>query len=294
MMSADQFRRSVSNSHSRGNGAAGLTSREPLTLDQIRNIAPSIFATSKHESRSDRYAYIPTSAIIEHLLTKDYGVFSVNQSGSRDIAKRSFTKHMVRLRSLSQALQVGETHNEIVLINSHDGTSAYRLMAGIFRMVCGNGLIVAESVVHDVRVMHSGNIVDEVSNGVIQMTEQLPALSNRVEAMQAITLTPDERGVFAAAALTAKYGDEPPITAQQVMAPRREQDRGMDLWRTLNVAQENLMRGGSRYIHKGEDKNGNRRVQRRKTAATNSVDGQTNLNRALWRLAEEMKKLKTG
>ena len=151
------------NSFARRNGASGITSREPLTLDQIRRYAPSVFAESKHDSRSDRFAYIPTSQIVEHLMSKDYGVFAVNQGGSRDEEKRGFTKHMLRLRPLSQTLQVGGTHNELVLVNAHDGTSAYRLMAGVFRLVCSNGLIVAQSVLDDIRIPHTGNILHNVS-----------------------------------------------------------------------------------------------------------------------------------
>src|SRR4051812_22528778 len=94
----------------RANGASGLVSREPLSMDQIRDVAPSVFAEDRHASRSARYTYIPTSQIIEHLLSQSYGVFAVNQGGSRDEEKRGFTKHMLRLRPLAQTLQVGGTH----------------------------------------------------------------------------------------------------------------------------------------------------------------------------------------
>jgi hypothetical protein len=273
----------------RRNGASGMTSREPMTLDTLRAVAPSVFAGGKHDSRSERYTYIPTAQIVEHLMKRDYGVFSAMQGGSRLEGKRDYTKHLLRLRPLSQPTQVGGTHNEIVLINSHDGTSAYRLMAGIFRMVCGNGLVVAESTIEDVRVKHSGAILSDVAAGVERISGQLPALADRVQGMQAITLAPDEQRVFAAAALTARYGVEAPITPEQILSTRRQEDKAPDLWSTLNVTQENILRGGNRY--RVETKRGT--TQRRKTGAVNSVDGQTNINRALWQLAEEMRRLKT-
>src|SRR4051812_17817513 len=123
-----------------GRGGSSAQSKEPMSLDQIRDAAPSVFAASRHSSRTERLTYVPTSQIVEHLMERDFGVFSVMQGGSKDDEKRGFTKHLVRFRQLSQAVQVGGTHFEIVLVNAHDGTSSYRLMAGVFRLVCGNGL----------------------------------------------------------------------------------------------------------------------------------------------------------
>jgi hypothetical protein len=277
------------NRFGRRNGASGVQSRDPLTLDQIREAAPSVFADRKHDSRSDRYTYIPTSQIVEHLMRHDYGVFAVNQGGSRQEDKRGFTKHLIRFRPLSQPVQVGGTHNEIVLLNSHDGTSAYRLMAGVFRLVCSNGLIVAQTMIEDIRIKHSGNILAEVAEGVDRLKDQLPRIGASVEAMQAVRLQPEEREVFARAALTAKYGNEtPPVTADQVLTTRRPDDRDGNLWTTLNTLQESLIRGGQRYTLETD-----RGIQRRRTNPVNSVDGTTAINRALWQLAEEMKRLKS-
>lgn len=278
------------NSFARRNGASGITSREPLTLDQIRRYAPSVFAESKHDSRSDRFAYIPTSQIVEHLMSKDYGVFAVNQGGSRDEEKRGFTKHMLRLRPLSQTLQVGGTHNELVLVNAHDGTSAYRLMAGVFRLVCSNGLIVAQSVLDDIRIPHTGNILHEVSDGVLRMTGDLPKLGQAVESMQQLALSYDEQRAFSRAALLLKYDDgKEPIKPEDALYARRAEDKPATLWNTLNTVQESLIRGGQRYITQTE-----RGIQRRTTSPVNSVSGQTSINRALWALAEEMKKIKSA
>lgn len=276
------------NRFSRRNGASGIQSREPLAMDAIRLAAPSIFAETKHMSRSERYTYIPTSQIVEHLSNSGYGVFAASQGGSRDEEKRGFTKHLLRFRQMSQTLQVGGTHNEIVLLNSHDGTSAYRLMAGVFRLVCGNGLIVAESMIEDIKIKHSGNILGDVANGVERLSAQLPQLSQSVESMQAIELNPQEQEIFARAALTVKYGDESPVTASQALTVRRSEDRQPTIWNTFNRVQESMVRGGDRYT-----KNTERGIQRRQTQPVNSVTGQTNINRALWQLAEEMKRLKS-
>jgi hypothetical protein len=47
-----------------------LRSASPLSDDQIRTVAPSIFAIDKHDSRSDRYTYIPTIDVLMVCVTK--------------------------------------------------------------------------------------------------------------------------------------------------------------------------------------------------------------------------------
>ena len=71
------------------------------------------------------------------------------------------------------------------------------------------------------------------------------------------------------------------------MARRREDgrsDEARDLWRTMNVTQENLMRGGVQ----GRNDQG----QRRRLRGVTSVDADSKMNRALWVLAERMAELK--
>ena len=115
-----------------------LRSDYPLTDDQIHRVAPSIFADAPHESRSQRYAYIPTAAVLTELRKEGFQPFMVTQTRVRDEGKREHTKHMLRLRHASQIH--GAEANEIVLLNSHDGTSSYQMLAGMFRFVCSNGL----------------------------------------------------------------------------------------------------------------------------------------------------------
>ena len=113
-----------------------LRSDYPLSDDQIRSVAPSIFADAPHESRSERYSYIPTAAVLTELRKEGFQPFMVTQTRVRDEGKREHTKHMLRLRHASQIN--GAEANEIVLLNSHDGTSSYQMLAGQFRL-CPTG-----------------------------------------------------------------------------------------------------------------------------------------------------------
>lgn len=279
----------------RGNGAARHTSRTPLELAQIRSIAPSVFAASPHSSRSSAYAYIPTSEVLTGLIREGFRPYSVMQGGSRDEEKRGFTKHLIRLRHESaQGLQVNDTFTEIVLLNSHDGTSAYRLMAGMFRLACSNGLVVAQSTIEDIRIPHKGDITGQVIDGCVELMTKLPELSESVRDMASLQLTFGEQTALARASLAARYEDVTlaPITADQLLSTRRREDAQPTLWNTFNRIQENVVKGGINYLQR--DQATGRVKARRKTREIGGIDQNTTVNRALWALAEEMKKLKAN
>lgn len=275
-----------------GSGGSRLRAAQPLTDDQLRAVAPSIFAEGKHESRSNRYSYIPTSEVVSSLRREGFHPFSVNQGGSRDAEKRNFTKHMIRFRHESaMAAAVGDHFREIVLVNSHDGTSSYQLMAGIFRLVCSNGMVVGDGQIEMVRVKHTGNVIPEVIEGCQQILQKLPEVSETVREWSGLSLTAGEQTAFAAAALSARYEtDAAPIQPDQIITPRRREDAAPTLWNTLNTVQENIVRGGVRYRH--TDERGH--ITRRRTREINGIDQDVGINRALWVLAREMQKIKAS
>ena len=159
-------------------------------------------------------------------------------------------------------------------------------MAGMFRFVCMNGLVCGD-VTSDVRVRHSGNIVGDVIDGAFRVLETLDEATEKRDAMRSLTLNPGEQQAFAHAALALKYDDESkpaPITERQVLQARRRDDTANDMWSTFNVVQENIIKGGLR----SRTANGRRATTREVTG----IDQGVKLNRALWILAEEMRKLK--
>ncbi|WP_400564402.1 DUF932 domain-containing protein [Pseudomonas aeruginosa] len=265
-------------------GSPVLRSHEPLTDDQIRSVAPSIFAEDKHESRSARYSYIPTAAVLTELRKEGFQPFMVAQTRVRDQGKREHTKHMLRLRHASQIN--GAEANEIILLNSHDGTSSYQMLAGMFRFVCQNGLVCGDTVA-DVRIRHNGNVAGQVIEGAFEVLDGFERVHAQREAMRAITLDHGEAEVFARAALSLKYDDPDkpaPVTESQILMPRRMDDRRPDLWSVFNRTQENLIKGGLR----GRAANG----RRQSTREVQGIDQNIRLNRSLWLLAEGMRQLK--
>jgi len=75
-----------------------VASYKPLTDDDLFRMAPSIFAEAPHESRSDRYAMIPTSAVIAGLRQEGFTPYHAAQGKSRIEGKADFTKHLIRFR----------------------------------------------------------------------------------------------------------------------------------------------------------------------------------------------------
>ena len=267
-------------------------SETPLAEDQMRHAAPSIFAAGKHVSRSERYTYIPTIDVLRGLKREGFEPFMVAQGKTRIEGKTEFTKHMIRMRHVgdgSGPMSTRPEANEIILINSHDGASSYQLLSGIFRYVCCNGLVVG-TVSNDIRIAHKGNIQGEVIEGAFRVLDDFEAVDASTEGMKALDLKPDEERAFATAALALRYGEQTdgqpsaPITVDQLTEARRFEDVGRSLWLSMNRIQSNMMQGGQ----PGRSAQG----RRMHTRPIGSIDRTVSLNRALWVLAEEMRKLK--
>lgn len=260
-----------------------IRSASPLSEDQIARVAPSIFAAEAHGSRSERYTYIPTIDVLRGLRREGFEPFMVCQTRVRDEAKRDHTKHMIRLRHADQIN--GREAGEIILLNSHDGTSSYQMLAGMFRFVCQNGMVCGDTLA-DFRVPHKGDVIGQVIEGAYTVLDGFEKATEQREGMQALTLSSGEQTAFARAALALRYDEEhpAPIEADRLLEARRYEDRGGDLWATFNRVQENMTKGGI----PGRTRKG----KHTRTRAINGIDQNVKVNRALWVLAEELRRLR--
>lgn len=264
-----------------------------LSDDQLRYKAPSIFATEPWSEVSSAYRFIPTAAVVQKLREEGFMPVRAEQSKTRIAGKGEFTKHMIRFREAKHLTSsaVGDEFPEIVLVNSHDRTSGYHLSAGVFRLACLNGMVVQSADYGTINVRHSGKLMDDVIEGTFRIVEEMPQIMEQVEGFKSVALSQPERSAFARAALELRYptdesGKETaPITAETLMLPRRWQDANKtDLWTTFNAVQENFMKGGLR----GRGTTG----KRMSTRAIGSVTEDVKLNKALWKLADEMRRIK--
>lgn len=270
-------------------GAISARGLDPLTNDQLCAAVPSIFAAEAHESRSERYAYIPTIQVLDGLRGEGFEPFFAQQARTRIEGKEDFTKHMIRLRHRSRANERGEAH-EIILINSHDGTSSYQMMSGIFRFVCCNGLFIGDTF-EDVKVKHTGDAMGEVIEGAYTVLEDADEIMDGVSHKKGLMLSEPERLAFARAAHALRFedADKAPIEPERLLLPARREDSGADLWSTYNVLQERVIRGGQG----GFVRNANGQHRRQKTRAVTGIDQSKALNRAMATLADEMARLKS-
>jgi hypothetical protein len=259
---------------------ANALSRE-LSLEAVRQRAPAVFAASAHERMSLRYTFIPTERILGGLMNVGFVPVDARQTRARSRSVQH-ARHIVRLRRRFETVQLNDSVLEVLFLNSHDGTSAYQLRIGIFRVVCTNGLIVSRSAFPAHCVAHRGNIVDEVVIGALQMTERFESLAGQIERMEHRRLRKDEQIDFAGRALELRYpnGTESGMEAAQLLTCRRAEDLGDDLWRVTNRVQENLLRGGlSRRTSSG-------RLTR--TRAITAIRQDVRINSGLWDLAMEV------
>ena len=271
-----------------GRNAHQISGREALDNEALFRHVPSVFAREAHGSRSDRYVYVPTIEIVEGLRREGWFPFFAVQAVPRDGGRHGHAKHMLRLRRDGG---IGKPEAaEVIIVNSHDGTSAYQMFAGVLRFVCTNSMIAGERF-EEVRVPHKGGIQDQIIEGVYTVAEDFPRLIDATETMKDTRLSRDEQQVLAEASLVARYGEEEsPVRADQIIAPRRREDVGQSLWQTFNVIQENLIRGGI----DGRRQTSDGRIRRSRTRPINGIDQNVGLNRALWTLAEGMQRLKAA
>ncbi|EAQ3105087.1 DUF945 domain-containing protein [Salmonella enterica subsp. enterica serovar Stanley] len=250
----------------------------PLTREELMQVVPSVFGEDKHASRSDRYSYIPTITLLESLQREGFHPFFACQSRVRDPGRREHTKHLLRLRRAGQIN--GQHVPEIIILNSHDGASSFQLLPGIFRSVCTNSLVCGQSF-GEIRVPHRGNVVEQVIEGAYEVLGVFDRVEEKRDAMQSLLLPAPAQHALANAALTYRFGeDHQPVTAMQILTPRRHEDRQDDLWTTYQRIQENLLKGGL----PGRTEKG----KRTHTRAVNGIDGDVKLNRALWVMAESL------
>jgi len=273
----------------------------PMAEDEMRKLAPSIFATTAHPDKSARFKPIATWEILQALAKEGFHPFGVQQIASRKAGNQDFTKHLIRLRPVDEQLvyKVGDTVCEVLLKNANDGTSKYELMAGMFRIRCLNSLVVQESELASVLVKHAGSradiglVIDGTYTVINQAKAALAAPNNwsniQLHEQEANRLAEKaSKFLFPDPVAEELFGVAPPKTTdfdfRQLLSRNRREDEARDLWTTFNVVQENVMRGGFEYKHFNTEYN---EWKNQSTRAVNSIDRRVGLNKQLWKLAAD-------
>jgi hypothetical protein len=252
-----------------------------LSLDAVRALAPAAFASSAHKRTSAKYTFIPTERVLTGLMDAGFVPVEARQTHARR-SSPAHARHVLRLRRRFETVQLEGSVPEVVFLNSHDGSSAYQLRMGLFRVVCTNGLIVSRGAFPAYCVPHRGNVVDEVVAGALKLSENFERLAGQVERMERRHLFKDEQLRFAERALALRYPnpEEARMQPSQLLTCRRVEDTSDDLFTVFNRCQEALLRGGlCRRAASG-------RLSR--TRRITSIKEEIRLNSGLWDLATEV------
>jgi Domain of unknown function (DUF932) len=220
--------------------------RRALLPAALTQSVPAAFAETPDVTRTSRhYQFISTAHVIDALLEAGFEPTRAQQTRSH--SSPNHARHMIRFSYVKNELSLIDAVPELILINSHDATSAYTLRAGLFRPICTNGLVSQIGDFGLLHVPHRGNVIHNVVDGALQIARRFNDITRVVEQMALRQLSDRERWDFAARALKIRYPNHEqhlPVFPDQLMNARRDADFGNTLWLTYNVIQENLVAGG--------------------------------------------------
>jgi len=256
-----------------------------LTKDQIRNSSPLVFAdTPTNPDVSKKYLFVNTETIIDDLEKLGWLPVQAAQRKGRKKEGTIFSKHMVAFQNPEIKITSkdgDDAYPRILLTNSHDGMQAFKFSVGIFRLVCSNGLVVADEKFSDFKIKHKGYSFEELRNVVRQAVEDLPNRVQVMNDMKSRILTETEKRKLAIDAMliragvnTLQYDEE---TIDEILEPKRQADKGDDLWRVFNVVQEKITQGDFHAALTG--------AKVRKVRKIKSFEKDMKVNKELFKLA---------
>ena len=181
-----------------------------------------------------------------------------------------------------------DAYPRIIMTNSHDGMQAFKFSVGIYRLVCSNGLVVADEEFSDFKIKHKGYTFEELRGVVNQAVADLPNKVQVLNDMKNRTLTKEEQSQLAIDAMLIRAGITPGSdkanefeydaeTIEDILSPKRTADEGDDLWRVFNVIQEKITQGDFHAALTG--------AKVRKVRKIKSFEKDLKVNKELFKLA---------
>jgi hypothetical protein len=226
-----------------------------LTKEQIKSLAPVVFATEPtNKGVSDKYLHVNTETVIDDLAKLGWLPVTASQrktKARRDGSPTIRSKHMVSFQNpdiIIKGNNGDDSFPRIIVTNSHDGLSSFQFRVGIYRLVCSNGLVVADEEFSAFSIRHKGYTFEELQTVVAQAVADLPNKVEVLNKMQTRMLTLQEQRQLAIDAMAlratnpnAQYTD---ASIEEVLAATRKEDQGDSLWLVFNRIQESIINGG--------------------------------------------------
>jgi hypothetical protein len=256
-----------------------VKNHQALNDDEIKLLCPVAFkdtmtkAEVKKLGLSKHYSFVPTMNVINDLRELGYEVVDATQVKARKKSTNGYQKHMITLEhpkyKLDQVKEVeisdgktetqvtkAEEYPQILLTNSHDGGNAFTLSAGIFRLVCSNGLVIKTEDYGSARLVHKGYSFEAVQELVKQFEETVGEVLTRITAMKKVQLTKEQQIEFAKQAALLRFKSksynedniEKVVNIDDLLNVDRKEDAGNGLYEVFNRVQESLINGKYTYL----------------------------------------------
>ena len=264
------------------------------------SIQNPIIQVSKKPTLKPTYGFVSTQELINSFQSKGWYPVDEKVMRVRKEENEGFQKHLIRLEnnsfpSIPGLSESNQSRPQIVIVNSHDGTSALRMMLGLIRMACLNGII-AGTGLREFRVTHSGNLTNKIGEGLEYLVANLDAMVAQIQTLQNTKFTEANFKEFLKNVVDARFQHTPNVldidynSASRVL---RAEDQASDAFTAMNRVQESIIRGGIKYTKKVEilDVNGN--VIREDIKATvskklNSIPQNIKLNKVIYSKAVQL------
>ena len=236
-----------------------LQTAKYLSKANIKSLAPSVFSDKPSEDVSSKYTHIPTERVIDDMELLGWKPIEAKEVKARKLSTRGFQKHLLVFRNDDVVIngKDGDTvFPQILLTNSHDGKNAFTFQAGLYRLVCENGLVIADTQFEDVKMRHMGYTFEDLQVLIKEMVEKLPLTVESMNQMKAKELEQEQILAFAKEAINTRFTEKEvnriKIDWDAVIEPVRKEDEGNDLWSVFNVVQEKLIEGDFDYTIGGK------------------------------------------
>ena len=238
-----------------------LESSKFLSKKELSEIAPSIFTMKPSNTVSNKYTHIPTERVIDDMELMGWKPVDAKEVKARTEDTRGVQKHLVIFRNDDVVIngEDGDTvFPQILITNSHDGKNAFQFTAGLFRMICENGLVIATDTFEDVKIRHMGYDFSTLQDTIKEMVERLPLTVEAMNKMKEIELGEEQMFNLAKSFLDIRVEDTENTfddkAVEEVLEAQRKADEGNMLWEVFNRVQENIIEGNFEYITKSGKK----------------------------------------
>ena len=224
-----------------------------LSIEEIRENAPSVFQSNQFEGLSDYYTHIPTTRVMTDMEVLGWKVVKADEVKAR--VRQGFQKHLLTFQNPEVTITSNDGDvviPQIILMNSHDGKSKFKFAAGLFRVVCSNGLVIADEEFANLEIRHMGYTFEELQQIMTQIVEKLPLTVESMNIMRNTELDREAQIEFAIKCIETRFEEDQVIKLDidSVLTPIRNEDMGGDLWSVFNVVQEKVLAGGFDVISK--------------------------------------------